>query len=83
MVITVLKVTFTSKPKVIAYRDFKVFNEEKCKTDLKDSLRITNIPSYYVFDYFFLKSWGDMLWLKTKQSELTMHHTSQKLWEKQ
>ena len=48
MVITVLKVTFTkSKPKVITYRDFQLFNEEKFKTDLKNSLRITNISSYH------------------------------------
>ena len=38
MVITVLKATFTkSKPKVIIYRDFKLFNEEKFKTDLKNT----------------------------------------------
>ena len=56
MVITVSKATFTkSKPKVIIYRDFKLFNEEKFKTDLKNSLRITNISSYYVFQKIFLK----------------------------
>ena len=38
MVITVLKAIFTkSKQKVITYRDFKLFNEEKFKTDLKSS----------------------------------------------
>ena len=80
MVITVLKATFTkSKPKFITYRDFKLFNDEKCKTDLKNSLRITNISSYYVFENFFLMSCGDMLRLKTKQSELIMHHMLQKL----
>ena len=41
MVITVLKATYTkSKPKVITYRDFNLFNEEKFKTDLKNSLQI-------------------------------------------
>ena len=49
MVITVLKATFTkSKPKVITYRDFKLFNQEKFKTDLKNSFRITKISSYHV-----------------------------------
>ena len=50
MVITVLKVTFTkNKPKVITYRDFTLFNEEKLKTDLKISLRVTNILSHHDF----------------------------------
>ena len=31
----------------------------------------------------FLKFWGDMIQLKTKQSELIIRHMSQKLWEKQ
>ena len=67
MVITVLKVTFTkSNSKVITYRDVKVFNEEKCKTDLKDSLRITNIPSYYVFEFFFVKVLGRHALIKNK-----------------
>ena len=44
MVVMVLKATFTkSKSKVIAYRDFKLFNEEKFKADQINSLRITNI----------------------------------------
>ena len=59
MVITVLKATFTkSKPKVITYRDFKLFNEEKFKTDLKNILRITKISSYHVFEKIFLKVLG-------------------------
>ena len=50
MVITVLKVTFTkNKPKFITYRDFKLFNEERFKTDLKISLRARNILSYHDF----------------------------------
>ena len=73
IVITVLKATFAkSKLKVISYRDFKLFNEEKFQTDLKNSLRITNISSYHVFVKILLQ-------LKTKQSELIMHHISQKL----
>ena len=85
MVITVLKATFTkSKPNVITYRDFKLFNEEKLKTDLTNSLRIANISSYHAFEKMFLKvlggkGGGGMLRLKTKQSELIMHHISQKL----
>ena len=44
---TVLKATFTkSKLKVVSCRDFKLFNEEKFKIDLKNSLRITNFSSY-------------------------------------
>ena len=36
MVITVLKATFTkSKPNVVTYRDFKLFNEKKKKTYLE------------------------------------------------
>ena len=83
MVITVLKATFTkSKPNVITYRDFKLFNEEKLKTDLTNSLRIANDSSYHAFEKMFLKvlgGGGGMLRLKTKQSELIMHHISQKL----
>ena len=76
MVITVLKATFTkSKPNVITYRDFKLFNEKK----KKNLSRITNISSYYVFEKKKKKSWGDMLQLKTKQTELIMHHMSQRL----
>ena len=56
IVIIVLKAAFTkSTSKVITYRDFKLFNEEKFKTDLKNSLRITNILSYHVFEKIFLK----------------------------
>ena len=37
---TVLKASFTkNKPKVITYRDFKLLNEEKFKTDLKKSFK--------------------------------------------
>ena len=44
MVITVLRATFTkSKPKVITYGYFKLFNEEIVETDLKNSLRTINI----------------------------------------
>ena len=37
---TVLKASFTkNKPEVITYRDFKLLNEEKFKTDLKISFK--------------------------------------------
>ena len=50
MVITVLKINFTkNKPKVITYRDFRLFNEERFKTDQKISLRARNILSYHDF----------------------------------
>ena len=55
MVITVSKATFTkSMPNVITSRDFKLFNEEKFKTDLQNSLRIATISSYNVFEKNFL-----------------------------
>ena len=78
----VLGIKTSSSPpylKLLIPRDFKLSNEEKFKTDLKNSLRITNISSYCVFEKIFLKVWGDMLRLKTKQSELMIHHMSQKL----
>ena len=56
MVITVLKASFTkSKANVLTFRDLKLFNEEKFKTDLKNSLRITTVSSYHVFEKVFLK----------------------------
>ena len=67
MVIAVLKATFTkSKPMVTIYRDFKLFNEEKFKTDLKNSLRITNISSYHVLEKIFLKVLGRYAPIKSK-----------------
>ena len=60
-----------------------MFNEDKFKTDLKNSLRITTVSSYHVFEKVFLKVFGRHAPMKTKQSELIMHHMSQKLWEKQ
>ena len=77
---TVLKASFTkNKPKVITYRDFKLLNEEKFKTNLKKSFKNYK---HFIIPCFWKKSWGDILRLKTKQSEITMHHISQKLWEK-
>ena len=80
IVITVLKAISTkSKSKVITYRDFKRFNEEKFKTDfkkLKNSLRITNHHTMFL-KKSFLKFRRDMLRLKTKQSVLIMPHMSQ------
>ena len=38
MVVTVLKTAFLeSKPRVISYRDYRSFNNDKFKTDLKNS----------------------------------------------
>ena len=73
MVITVSKATFTkSTPKVITFRDFKLFNEEKFKTDLQNSLRITTISSYYVFEKKFLKVLGRHAPIKNKT--ITANH---------
>ena len=72
---TVLKASFTkNKPKVITYRDFKLLNEEKFKADLKKSFKNYK---HFIISCFLKKSWGDILRLKTKQPELTMHHISQ------
>ena len=73
MVMTVSKATFTkSTPKVITFRDFKLFNEEKFKTDLQNSLRITTISSYYVFEKIFLKVLGRHAPIKNKT--ITANH---------
>ena len=75
MVITVLKATFTkSKPNVVTYRDFKLFNEKKKKTYLE-----SQTFHHTMFLKKKIKSSGDMLQLKTKQTELIMHHMSQRL----
>ena len=57
---------YKNKPKFTTYRDFKLFNEEKFKTDLKDSLRITNILSYHVFEKIVLKVLGRHSPMKNK-----------------
>ena len=55
MVVTVLKTTFLkSKPRVITYRDYRSFDHDKCKADLKNFLRVRNVSSYLVFQEIFL-----------------------------
>ena len=56
MVVTGLKTTFLkSKPRVINYRDYTSFDNNKFKTDLKNSLIIVrNVSSYMVFEEIFL-----------------------------
>ena len=44
MIVTVLKTTFLkSKPRVITYRDYRSFDYDKFKTDLKSSLRVRDV----------------------------------------
>ena len=53
-----------------------MFNEEKFETDLKNSLKIHKHFITLCEQKIFLKSLGDMLQLKIKQSELLMHHVT-------
>ena len=55
MILTVCKCTFVkAAPKVIRYRDYKKFNEEHFRTELKNSLRSTEIFEYTPFENIFL-----------------------------
>ena len=55
MVVTVLKTTFLkSKPRMITYRDYRSFDNDKFKTDLKNSLRARNVSFYLVYKEIFV-----------------------------
>ena len=55
MTITVLKSTFQkSKPKKIIYRDYRKFEENNFKTELKIKLKNKNIKDYETFENIFL-----------------------------
>ena len=56
MVITVLKNTFPkAKPKVIQYRDYKSFNLQNFREELKIDLKNKTIEKYDTFEEIFLK----------------------------
>ena len=55
MVVIVLKTTFLkSKPKVITYRDYRSFDLDKFKADLKNFLRVRNVSSHLMSEEIFL-----------------------------
>ena len=67
IVVTVLKTTFLkSKPRVITYRDYRSFDNDKSKTVLKNSLRVRNVPSYLRLKKFYFMFYGDMPQLNRK-----------------
>ena len=74
MILTVCKCTFVkAAPKVIRYRDYKKFNEEHFRTELKNSLRSTEIFEYTPFENIFLSVLEKHAPLKEKkQFELIM-----------
>ena len=54
MVVTVLKTIFLkSKPRVITSRDCRLFDNDKFKVDLKNSLRVRSVSFYMVFEEIF------------------------------
>ena len=56
MAVTVLKSTFVkAKPKEIIYRNYKNFDQDIFKNDLKHSLNISSINTYKDFEEVFLK----------------------------
>ena len=56
MTITVLKTSFTkAKPKEIFYRDYKTFNDEHFKTELKNALSSIEVRNYESFENIFIK----------------------------
>ena len=56
MCLTVLQTTFQkAKPKEIIYRDYKNFNTEIFKQDLKQSLEVEEVSDYAKFENVFLE----------------------------
>ena len=55
MVVIVLKTTFLkSKPRVITYRDYRSFDLDTFKADLKNFLRVRNVSSHLMSEEIFL-----------------------------
>ena len=51
MIVTVLKITFPkSSPKIIKYRDFSKFSENKFHSDLERSFEINKVMDYTKFE---------------------------------
>ena len=56
LVLTVMKTTFPkAKPKIIYYRDYKKFDLEEFRRELRNELRTTVVLGYAHFEYIFLK----------------------------
>ena len=56
LVVTVMKTSFPkSKPKTIYYRDYKKFDLQKFRKELREELRKTVIIGYAHFEYIFLQ----------------------------
>ena len=62
MVVTVLKSTYTkAKPKEIAYRNYKDFDQTTFNKDLKTNLQLEIVKIYNDFEGIFLKFYISML----------------------
>ena len=56
LVVTVMKTTFPkAKPKIIYYRDYKKFDLQEFRRDLRNELRTTVVLGYAHFEYIFLQ----------------------------
>ena len=56
MVVTVLKTTFPkAKPKIIYYRDYKKFNLQEFRKELRNELKKTVVLGYAHFEHIFLE----------------------------
>ena len=56
LVVTVMKATFPkAKPKIIYYRDYKKFNLQDFRRELRNEIRTTVVLGYAHFEYIFLK----------------------------
>ena len=56
LVVTVMKTSFPkSKPKTIYYRDYKKFDLQKFRKELREELRKTVVIGYAHFEYIFLQ----------------------------
>ena len=57
MIVTLLKITFPKcSPKIIKYRDFSKFSENKFHSDLERSFKINKIMDYTKFETIFLNA---------------------------
>lgn len=57
MVVTALKISFDKKgkPREVIYRNYKGFNETKCKRKLKSALMYNEITIYNSLEIVFLQ----------------------------
>ena len=67
MTVTVLKSTYTkNKPKEITYRNYKDFDQERFKEELKNALHKESINAYKDFEIIFLNVLQEQAPLKKK-----------------